>query len=535
MFADRAVPVLERQLEASRLDDFADLERPLLPEGTAVVVVGIDLPPPWDLTLITVQTGILRTWHPPLLLPGEYGCPSEIVSGLKTAYPGIFPENESYARDLSLVSDWNTSAWIHVLRTTMMGLIEHRFYSPRLGHFLTPDFRLPDIYDPSSFTEPYAYASANPLMFWDPDGLSGWFFDGTWNDKDNPNFDKTNIAVLWELYQRRKFYINGSGASLPGESPLIDTSRYTPKAFGYEVRGVLPYATEDTLYHGFTGYDVEDRVLYQFNEFKNYYRGEIEKALAGDPNADLEVDVFGFSRGSVTATSFISLIWNEGVDFTYQGKTFNFKPNIRFLGLFDSVGSTGIPGNDEEIPIVDTTLAPNVQIARHLYAFDEKRWKFGLYRIEDLQNQIWIQKSGQRRLPRLLEVGGPGYHFDVGGTGSQLSNTYLNIMSRWAVEAGVPLSRPASFLASGYDPNVYAHQKVDSEKSFMYWIDVQRREHPQLADAISYPLTRKPGSVPPTRNVRFRNAERWRVNPDARVRGTIEWNNSKLLSHGYYD
>ncbi|MCB1044079.1 MAG: hypothetical protein KDC35_14140 [Acidobacteria bacterium] len=171
VFADRAVPALERQLEASRLDDIADLERPLLPEGTAVVVVGIDLPPPWDLTLITVQTGVLKTWHPPLLLPGGDTCPSEIVSGLKTAYPGIFFENEGYARDFSLVSDWNTSAWIHVLRTTMMGLIEHRFYSPRLGHFLTPDFRLPDIYDPSSFTEPYAYATANPLMFWDPDGL----------------------------------------------------------------------------------------------------------------------------------------------------------------------------------------------------------------------------------------------------------------------------------------------------------------------------------------------------------------------------
>jgi len=34
------------------------------------------------------------------------------------------------------------------------------------------DYRTPNIYDPSTLTEPYAYARANPTMFWDPDGLS---------------------------------------------------------------------------------------------------------------------------------------------------------------------------------------------------------------------------------------------------------------------------------------------------------------------------------------------------------------------------
>ncbi|MCB1042724.1 MAG: hypothetical protein KDC35_07285 [Acidobacteria bacterium] len=35
VFADRAVPALERQLEASRLDDFAQLERPMLPRSVS--------------------------------------------------------------------------------------------------------------------------------------------------------------------------------------------------------------------------------------------------------------------------------------------------------------------------------------------------------------------------------------------------------------------------------------------------------------------------------------------------------------------
>ncbi|CAM2008624.1 hypothetical protein [Acanthopleuribacter pedis] len=43
-------------------------------------------------------------------------------------------------------------------RDTDTGLIymHHRYYSPKLGHFLNPYFRSPDIYDPSTFIEPYA-------------------------------------------------------------------------------------------------------------------------------------------------------------------------------------------------------------------------------------------------------------------------------------------------------------------------------------------------------------------------------------------
>jgi hypothetical protein len=54
--------------------------------------------------------------------------------------------------------------------------MHNRYYSPLLGHFLTPDFRAPDIYDPTTFTEPYAYAAGNPFMYWDPDGLAVYLF-----------------------------------------------------------------------------------------------------------------------------------------------------------------------------------------------------------------------------------------------------------------------------------------------------------------------------------------------------------------------
>ncbi|CAM2005548.1 hypothetical protein APED_02675 [Acanthopleuribacter pedis] len=48
--------------------------------------------------------------------------------------------------------------------------MHNRFYQPRLGHFLNTDTRPLDLFDPSSFDEPYAYAAANPIRFSDPDG-----------------------------------------------------------------------------------------------------------------------------------------------------------------------------------------------------------------------------------------------------------------------------------------------------------------------------------------------------------------------------
>jgi RHS repeat-associated protein len=59
---------------------------------------------------------------------------------------------------------------------TGLVLMHHRSLSPRLSHFTTVDYRTPNIYDPSTLTEPYAYARGNPTMFWDPNGLS-WLGD----------------------------------------------------------------------------------------------------------------------------------------------------------------------------------------------------------------------------------------------------------------------------------------------------------------------------------------------------------------------
>ena len=86
------------------------------------------------------------------------------------------------------------------------GLINmhHRFYSPQLGHFLNPDFRAPNIYDPTAFTEPYAYAAGNPMMFWDEDGLKSITFNVRSTNYGMSFSDEEWTAMVLEFANMKK-------------------------------------------------------------------------------------------------------------------------------------------------------------------------------------------------------------------------------------------------------------------------------------------------------------------------------------------
>ena len=74
--------------------------------------------------------------------------------------------------------------------------------------FLSPD---PVGYRDSS--NMFAFCAGDPVNCRDPEGLAGYFFDGTWNDKD-VMVNKTNVAKLFLAYSGSAHYIPGVGTSL---------------------------------------------------------------------------------------------------------------------------------------------------------------------------------------------------------------------------------------------------------------------------------------------------------------------------------
>lgn len=169
----------------------------------------------------------------------------------------------------------------------------------------------------------------------------GVFFDGTYNNAANVaafnsgttshtggSYDNyiTNIVRLSELYYTkdqdvpnscgrtdeayRFVYVPGIGSS-PGQPDDAEAAATGFGRFGLE--NALQIATTAL-----------ERTINNF----------------GGPASirSIKLDVFGFSRGAATARVFANII--------AQGELANAE--VRFLGLYDTVGSFGVPGDDTE-------------------------------------------------------------------------------------------------------------------------------------------------------------------------------------------
>ncbi|MBW1792226.1 MAG: DUF2235 domain-containing protein, partial [Deltaproteobacteria bacterium] len=113
------------------------------------------------------------------------------------------------------------------------------------------------------------------------------------------------------------------------------------------------------------------------------------------------VHLFGFSRGAALARRFAAILLHNGLPGMKE------IPSIRFLGVFDTVASLGLPNlDDEEKPVSDVvfenhTVAANVREALHLVALDE--------------NRIAFQPTLMNMDKRVTEIWFPGAHSDIGG------------------------------------------------------------------------------------------------------------------------
>lgn len=275
------------------------------------------------------------------------------------------------------------------------------------------------------------------------------FFDGTGNNKyaDEASKRWSNPARLWHATQylanyttNHAIYVSGVGTTFNGAPPTWESQRdilVEDEAFGNAAGGG---GTRRLQYGQDQVNDALRRALLanakKFNAATRAYAAkngaeklsEIAKTLKQFKLVTvINLSIFGFSRGAALARAFVNNFLGccEVLD---DGRIFfNHQPvRIRFLGLFDTVASFGLPSQNIDTPFDEKNLVVPDAVERcvHLVASHELRFSFPV----DL-----IRKNGKYN-PNWIEIPFPGVHSDVGGgyepVAQGISNNYARIPMR---------------------------------------------------------------------------------------------------------
>lgn len=228
--------------------------------------------------------------------------------------------------------------------------------------------------------------------------------DGTWNDENGPEW--TN--------------------PLTGETRRIVTNlvkldhALAPDA-----------AAQIATYHRGIGNDEDNKKIQRlfagaFGADEVCIRAGAYAQLALDYHPGDIISIFGFSRGAACARMLANDLARHGVPETIEvtrrlwnddyrivrcripKKTRQEPVKVAFLGLWDTVGSFGIPLDIGPLPFgkinlgKDLDLAPNVERAAHCVALDEDRTAYDRVLLagpESVVEEVWF----------------PGVHSDIGG------------------------------------------------------------------------------------------------------------------------
>lgn len=219
-------------------------------------------------------------------------------------------------------------------------------------------------------------------------------FDGTWNRDEFDDAEDTNVVRFREVYAGAEFeYLTGVGTRMGAVGRVLG---------------------------GLFGSGGRSRIQEMYEALCENWR-----------QGDRDIDIVGFSRGAALALHFANKIAKDGIAGTDD------KPVIRFLGLWDVVGSFGLSFdavvnfNDINLGWNIDEVADGVQNCFHAMARHERRETFGLTRL-----------NRDHRLPNVREVWFRGVHSDIGGGNRNVrrSNIALNWMLQNARACGVPLN-----------------------------------------------------------------------------------------------
>lgn len=227
------------------------------------------------------------------------------------------------------------------------------------------------------------------------------FIDGT----DNDMMGRSNIRLMYEaIFQREE---NGS------EEEKIFPKYYPgPGAKWWDVAGDLTgrgsMGIADVVY---------EEIAWEYATLKE------------EGYAEIEIDIYGFSRGAAIANEIGWIIDKKGIQEEDQPAVEPPKGvKVRFLGLFDTVHSMVLPGEDSSKDWHDKTIAPIVENCAHAFAANETRVYF---------TPSVLQRIGDTQLKEMIF---PGVHSDVGGH-RENNQDVMNVTRSWianhATKAGV--------------------------------------------------------------------------------------------------
>ena len=268
-------------------------------------------------------------------------------------------------------------------------------------------------------------------------------FDGTGNDATQTLTEATNVHALYDDFDR---FIHGQGADSPGFSRMH--ARYI------EGPGTQDGTRESTLDNA-RGGSVQDRV---FEMYKDLGEQSLQWKKQ-NPDAEISVITFGFSRGAVEAAEFASVVGKYGIhaNVDYAVQTDDDSRNntktwteslLRRPGTvpaqtdFNNLsGEVVAPGKVAIVAALFDPVATGVAAERHdrelpkdirgalqITAIDEHRT---LFPVNDIVNNNVIANGGPDRFANLSVA---GCHSDIGGgytDGKGLADSSKNVMGAY--------------------------------------------------------------------------------------------------------
>ena len=304
--------------------------------------------------------------------------------------------------------------------------------------------------------------------------------DGTWN-KINPD-TSTNVV---------KMYNSICADGVDKEGNKVAQLKVYDEGVG------TGYTLKDRVLGGATGSGIDTNI-------KDMYVFIMLSYEPGD-----HIFLFGFSRGAYTARSIGGLIRNSGilkreylhlVDKAYdlyRDKNDYSSPDsdlmqsfrkayaveaitpIHFIGVWDTVGSLGIPlpwynmVNTKKYKFHDVTLSSYVRHAYHALAIDEKRKLF--------EPTLWTKSNSVVNNPdhpqKLEQRWFSGVHSNVGGgyKDNKLSNMALQWMFDKAAGVGLCFNEPPLIQSTSFDKG-----KITNSYTFIYWFWLPKPRKPLI-------------------------------------------------------